>query len=399
MAWRLVRLPSIRVPPAFGWWLLFLGCVIISGAALGVTAPGTLQGSFVERLPAFLFRFMNYVGATIAMLFALNLPEREMSTQRIVRLKGYFFIWVLIGGLMGTAFPNLSFSSPLELLLPQSIGGSRFLESLIHLSFAQVQDVLGYESPRPSAPFPWTNVWGNVISILMVWFIIAWGIYGSARSRLICGILLMVSAVPVIYSLNRGVWIGLVTAGMYVCIRLAMLGRVRLLLGVGVGLVVAALVLLVSPLATIATERVANPHSNDTRANTSLSAITAAASSPVLGYGSTRPIIGSAQSIAVGRSASCPQCGNAAIGGAGQLWLLLIAQGFLGTILYVGFFVRVILTYRHERGAVAIGGTAVLIMSLVFMPFYGSEGMPLALCLLAVAVMERERLAPASVTS
>jgi hypothetical protein len=67
--------------------------------------------------------------------------------------------------------------------------------------------------------------------------------------------------------------------------------------------------------------------------------------------------------------------------------------------LYVGFFVRVILTYRHERGAVAIGGTAVLIMSLVFMPFYGSEGMPLALCLLAVAVMERERLAPASVTS
>ena len=101
--------------------------------------------------------------------------------------------------------------------------------------------------------------------------------------------------------------------------RSALHGRIQVLLGIGLaGFIITSLVL-VSPLYAVIQERIANPHSNTARESTSSAAVTAALSSPVLGYGSTRALVGSAQSAAVGRSAECPQCGNAAIGGAGQL--------------------------------------------------------------------------------
>ncbi len=391
MAWYLLRRRELRVPPAFGWWLLFMVWVVMSGAMLGLTAPDTLPGSFFGRVPGFTLRLLNYTAATVAMLFVLNLPARAISVARLVRLQAFFFIVVVAGGLIGTIAGDLAFTSPVELLLPRSITSARFAESLLHPSLAQVQDVLGYAAPRPAAPFAYTNIWGNVLSLVLVWFVIAWGVWGSTGRRIVCGLVLALSFIPIIYSLNRGMWLGLFFAICYVCVRAALHGRVALLLGVSSGLIVAALVFLVSPLYGVVQERFANPHSNEARGNTSAAAVTAAMSSPILGYGSTRPVVGSDQSIAVGRSADCPQCGNAAIGGAGQLWLLLIAQGFVGAVLYIGFFVRTIVTYIRDTSAVAVGGVLVLLLSLLYLPFYGSAGMPLFFYLLAVAVLARQR--------
>jgi hypothetical protein len=182
-----------------------------------------------------------------------------------------------------------------------------------------------------------------------------------------------------------------VAALLYLSVRSAMHGRIQVLLGVGLaGFIVTSLVL-ISPLYTVIQERIANPHSNTARESTSGAAVTAALSSPVLGYGSTRALVGSAQSAAVGRSASCPQCGNAAIGGAGQLWLLLIAQGFTGVVLYVGFFARTLWIYRRDHSPVAMGGFLVIGLGLLYLPVYGAAGSPLALYLLAVALLYRQR--------
>jgi len=322
----------------------------------------------------------------------MNLSERELPVRRVVSLQAGFFLVVVAGGLLGTFASGLSITSPMELLLPRSITSVRFVESLLHPSVAQVQEVLGYESPRPSAPFPYTNVWGNIISLLLVWFIVAWGVHKSDRRwHFFCGVAVAVSAVPIIYSLNRGLWLGLFLSIVYVCVRLALLGRVRLLIGISLAAIMAALIFVVSPLFAVTQERFANPHSNETRGNTSTAALTAALSSPILGYGSTRAVVGSDQSIAIGRSPECPQCGNAAIGGAGQLWLLLIAQGFVGTVLYIGFFVNTIWIYCRDRNPMAIAGVLVMLLSLVYLPFYGTQGMPLALYMLAVAILWRQR--------
>jgi hypothetical protein len=345
----------------------------------------------IGRLPAFTLRLLNYLAATVAMLYVINLREDQFSTRRLVHLHAYFFGVVVFGGLAAVLLPDWEFTSPLNYVLPGSLTSNRFAHSLLHPSLAQVQDVLGYAAPRPSAPFVFTNIWGNNLSLLMVWFIVAMWVWGGNRSKIICGVVLAVSLVPIIYSLNRGLWIGLVAGLLYLSVRSAMHGRIQVLLGVGLaGFIITSLVL-ISPLYTVIQERVANPHSNTARESTSGAAVTAALSSPVLGYGSTRAVVGSAQSAAVGRSASCPQCGNAAIGGAGQLWLLLIAQGFTGVLLYVGFFARTLWVYRRDHSPVAMAGFLVIALGLLYLPVYGAAGSPLAIYMLAVALLYRQR--------
>lgn len=391
MAMSLWRLDKIKVPPALGWWLLFLIWVCASGVMLGLTAPDTLPGTFAGRVPAFVLRLGNYLAATVVMLFVVNLGGRLSPVSRIVRMQAWFFIVVVIGGLSSIFFPRFSFPSVVELLLPPSLSSNRYLTFLIHPQLAQLQDVLGYEAPRPAAPFPYTNTWGNCISILLVWFAIALWCNRSSRSRLLCVAVVVVALVPVIYSLNRGLWLGLIVSFAYLAIRAGFHGRTRLLVGCVIGSFLACISLASSPLFGLIQDRLANPHSNEARFNTSTAAITAAASSPILGYGSTRALLGSDKSIAVGRSADCPQCGNAAIGGAGQLWLLLIAQGFVGAFLYLGFFAKTMWTYRRERHPVFVGGVLILALSFVYLPVYGAEGIPLALYLLAAGLMARQK--------
>jgi hypothetical protein len=391
MAMWLRRLRRIVVPPGFGWWLLFLLCVVLSVSMLGLTAPGTVSGSFAARLPAFALRLLNYVAATVVMLYIVNTSESTLSTRRLVRMQSVFFVIVVVGGLVGTFFYNIEFTSPLEYVLPSSLTSHRFVSSLLHPSVAQLQGVLGFESPRPSAPFVYTNIWGNNLSLLMVWFVIANWVWGGSRRRIFCGLVLAASLIPIVYSLNRGLWIGLVAAVLYLSIRSALHGNVRILFAAAFVAGVALVGVVASPLYGVVQERLAHPHSNDARQNTSMAAVDAAVSSPVLGFGSTRAVVGSAQTIAVGRSESCPQCGNAAIGGAGQMWLLLVAQGFLGLILYVGFFARTLWTYRHDRSPVAMGAALVIGLGLLYLPVYGSVGTPLALYMIAVALLWRQR--------
>ena len=391
MAWHLLRLPRVVVPPGFGWWLLFLACVLCSGMMLGLTAPGTVPGSFMQRLPAFTFRFMNYVAATVAMLYAINLPERRLSTSRLIKMHAWFFLVVVIGGVLGVLLYRVQVPSLLSFVLPRSLADQRFVSTITQPSFAQVQSVLGYAAPRPAAPFSYTNLWGNNLSVLMVWFVVAYWVGEGPRRRAFCAVALVISVVPIIYSINRGLWIGLVVMSLYLALRSAVSGRVQLLVGVVLAATTVLVLVLVTPLATVVQGRLANPHSDSARSNTSLAAVSSALASPILGYGSTRPVVGSAQSIAIGRSATCPQCGNAAIGGAGQLQLLLVAQGFTGVLLYCGFFLRTLWIYRRDRSPVAVAGTLVIGLGLLYLPVYGAVGTPLALYMLAVALLWRQR--------
>ena len=72
-------------------------------------------------------------------------------------------------------------------------------------------------------------------------------------------------------------------------------------------------------------------------------------------------------------------------------WLLLIAQGFTGVVLYVGFFARTLWIYRHDHSPVAMGGFLVIALGLLYLPVYGAAGSPLALYMLAVALLFRQR--------
>ncbi|MEE3918973.1 hypothetical protein V2I01_12690 [Micromonospora sp. BRA006-A] len=47
---------------------------------------------------------------TVTMLYVYNLRERELSQRRMVRLFGFMGVVVVLGGWIGSLYPNLSSS-------------------------------------------------------------------------------------------------------------------------------------------------------------------------------------------------------------------------------------------------------------------------------------------------
>ncbi len=114
-----------------------------------------------------------------------------------------------------------------------------------------------------------------------------------------------------------------------------------------------------------------------------------AAASPIVGYGDTRQQQGSAKSIAVGPTAKCKNCGQQEVGSTGQLWLLLVCNGFAGTALYIGFFGYGVWRFRRDRSPYGIAGSVVLLLGFVYMLSYDAVGAPLGFTILAYAMLWR----------
>lgn len=391
MAFQLYRKGKVRVPPGFGIWMILLAWVVLSGLMLDLVAPDTLAPGGFGRYIGFGVRVVNYIGLTIIMLYVLNMDERELSRRRVVRMLGIMCLITVIGGYLGVFFPHLSFTSPLQGLLPHSVASDPFVARLMHVEMAQVQNILPGESgqPRPSAPFEYTNTWGENVCILLVWLTVGWVLMGS-RLRRWAGVMVAVAAVvPIVQSLNRGLWVGLGIAAVYLALRLAWRGRfapLGLLAGI-IGLF--AILVIATPLANLMTQRLENPHSNEVRASLNNGALRAAAMSPILGYGANRALIGSERSIAIGKSDDCPLCGNREIGSDGQFWHLLVAQGWVGAICYNLFFLWNLWRFRHDHTAIGMAGGVVLVLVLFFQFLYGSLNSTLAYAMISVALLAR----------
>lgn len=383
----------IRVPPGFALWLLFLVVVLASLVALGYSPPGTVRGTALARLPAVVLRLSEYASLTVLVLFAGNLTERQMPQRRLIALLGWLFLVTVAGGVLGTVRPAFEFTSPVELLLPPDVRGDLFVRSLVHPSAAQLHHLLGADSdtPRAAAPWGYTNVWGNNYFILVVWFVVGWLVLArSAWRRTAALACLAVSAIPVLYSLNRGLWLALVFAAGYVAIRLALRGRLLLIAVLALGIAAGAALLSTTSAGTLVGQRIETGKSNSIREYTTLKALEAVPTSPVLGYGSTRNTLGSNQSIAVGHSADCPLCGNATIGSNGQVWLELYAHGLLGLALFYGAFLVPLWRYRHDRTPIGIAASLVLLLNLFASLYYNTLVSPLAFTFLSLVLVWRQ---------
>ena len=237
MGVHLYRRRPLRVPPGFGLWLLFLVWVAMSTTMLGRDPEGTLPGVAAERFVSVAFNLSGYVAVAVVLLYVGNLTEAEYPRSRLVRHLGWLFAVVVAGGLLGTVAPAFEFTSPLEWLLPRSVAENPFVQSLVHPAAAQVQEALGFVSGRPAAPFGYTNVWGYVFSLLVGFFVLGW--LGRPGPRRLAGLgILALGVIPVVYSLNRGVWIGLGAALLLSVLWLARNGNLVgvVVLAAGLGL-------------------------------------------------------------------------------------------------------------------------------------------------------------------
>jgi hypothetical protein len=388
----------IALPPGFPLWLLFMLCTAASVTTLALTAPNTVVSSVLNRTISFGERGLFYLGVTVLLVYAGNLTETELPRRRLAWLLGLMAIYPVIGGLAAIALPHFQFTSPLVYVLPHTISSNAVIAAAMHPGLAQAQSIVAAGSGRPKAPFDYTNTWGNCLSLLLPFLVAGWWASGSRRLRIISGALLVVAIAPIIYSLNRGMWVGLGLSAAYISLRMAARGKLAPLGGMVAAVAVIGVLVAATPLSTVVSQRLANGQSDQIRGGLTSMAIKSANSSPILGYGDTRREVGSPSSIAVGPTSSCPACGEAPVGSNGQLWLLLICVGFPGTAFYLAFFGFGIWRYRRDRSPYGLAGVLVLLLTFLFMTTYVAVGPPLVITMLAVVLLwknDRQRQADA----
>lgn len=381
----------LRFPPGFGVWLLFLICSAAGVIMLTQTAPGTVGSPLSNRLLSYAVRTASYIALTVLLLYAGNLTENELPRRKLAWLLGLFGIYITVLGVAGILLPNLQFSSPLVLVLPHSLQDNATVQASLHPGLTQVQDVFGTSSgqARPKAPFDYTNTWGQCLTLTIPWLLLVCQASGKRSHRIIGWATTALAVIALIYSLNRGAWIGAGFAVVYLAARLAARGRVGLLGGLVAALVAVIIIVIASPLQNVISQRLQNGESDNIRSSLFSLAIRDGLASPVIGYGDTRQQRGSPNSVAVGPSATCPTCGQSEVGSTGQLTLLLVSSGFVGSLLYYGFLAYGAWRYRRDRTSYGLVGVLIILLSFIFMFTYSAVAAPLGITMLALAMLWR----------
>lgn len=387
----LIRRRRIRVPRSFGLWLLFLVWVGAGVFVLQVEAPYAVADASAGRYVTWAYRLGWYLAATVFLLYIGNFRDR-LSSQRIARALSVFFITIVAGGWLAIVSPQLEFPSLLEVVLPRGLAQVEFVRFLIHPTV--VQDYAGSAAgfARPSAPFAYANFWGLNFACALPFFVLTWfGSRATWRRRAAGVAVLLLAAVPAIFSWNRGLWLAVLAMVALLALRSAARGRIGTLVGLVAGTLVVVAIIFISPLGEIVESRLDNPTSNSTR--TRLATLTTESvlqGSPLIGFGTTHDSASSFYSVAGGDRPSCPDCSPPAMGTQGQFWLVLFAQGLLGLVFFFGFILLWFLRGLRARSGIATAGLCVVTAHLITTTIYDSLGIGTVVLLVAVALLWRE---------
>lgn len=364
MLFSLLLRERIRIPRGFGIWLLFVGWMMVSAIRL----------DDLGRMIGFAYRASLYASATIVCVYVFNCSRQALPVRRVVWCLVGFWIFVIIGGFLGLLFPLVHFSTLMERLVPAELLSNELVYDLVHPGLAEIQRIGGQVITRPKAPFLYTNEWGANFGLLVPFVVLCWfSTRGAIRFAL--SFLLAVSLVPVILSLNRGLW-GSVTVGLlYGALRLAGKGNVRAFVGITVLILSLATVVLLTPLDQVVSLRIDNPHSNRARFSLYDEAISGVKESPLVGFGGPRPAAGE----------YLPSVGT-----QGQLWMVLFSHGVPGTLLFLGFFSHFLWITRRAESGIRLWSHITIFMALLQMPVYGQVPVPLHIMMIAVALALRE---------
>ncbi|MGC3994493.1 MAG: hypothetical protein QM779_10365 [Propionicimonas sp.] len=387
MAWQLRGLRHLLIPQGLGWWLVFMVWVCLGVFVLYTNAPGAVPGGGAGRILVFAYNLGLYLVCTVAVAWVFNSTEAELPTSEVSRVLSWMFVFTTAGGLAGTVLASVDFPSLLEVVLPKSLAQNSFVASQIHPGLSDIQDVLGTPEARPKAPFAYANTWGSVMALSLPFFLDTWLRRGGRLRRLVGVGILVSSLVPIVYSLNRGLW-GCLAVGVVILVLLqAKDGRFGTLAVLGGVLAVAAVAFLASPLGDVVGDRFEHQHSNDRREQLLVQTVVSALEgSPIIGFGGTRDVQGSFASIAGTSTEECPACGVPPLGTQGHLWFVIFAQGLVGAALFLAFFLSSLFRTWRCRTTSESFSTTLVVFFLVQMFVYDTLGVPLLLVMVAIGL-------------
>ena len=360
----LARRGGIRVPRGFGIWLLFL--LLMLASVIGIDSSGRLIG--------FVYRALLYLTVTVVFVYVVNARER-LGQRYVLGLLTLFWVYTWVGGYAGVLFPEFSFRSPLAYVLPPSMLQNEAIGEMAVRRTAQYNPDGWLDlEPRPSAPFLYTNAWGNVYSVTLP---LAVAYLREVRRGWRFWFVLVsvpVSLVPAILSLNRGMFIGLAVAALYLFARFLLAGRAREAVALGAlglaGLVVAQSLDVVSRL----TDRVETSASTTTRANLYAETWARTLESPLFGYGAPRPSLVAEPSV----------------GTQGHFWMVMFSHGLPALACFLLALAWLVVATARWRGPTVLVLHTVQLVTLVECFFYGLLPNGLIVSFLAAALALRE---------
>lgn len=368
MAFWLMANRPLRIARGTGALALFV--VVVTCSAIGLSSFGAAA--------LFALRLGWYVAALVCWLYLARLGGPS-ATHRIGRSLVILWILVVAGGWLSILAPELGWSSPLARVLPAILTDNELIARFLQPQVSEIQvfayqDVILY---RPAAPFPYTNGWGSAMALLTPFAVAAFQDRRLGFSRPVMVMLLAAALVPFTVALNRGSWLTLGIGLAYGAVRWAKHHRdPRPLAALGLVILAGLSLALATGVAQSATDALAtrSADSNETRSGLYVETLTEVARSPVIGYGSTRP------------SADNPD--GPPLGTHGQLWAVVFAHGYLGAMLFVGFFVSALVRAR-SIDPLQHWAKVALVIGLLQLPIYGHLPHQLFIMVAAAAMAVR----------
>ncbi len=363
-AW-LVAQRRLQLPRGFPLYAVFL-CFV---------AASVVQIDSADRLAGYLLRGSWYLAAGILWLYLAN-TEAKINTRRLMGMIVILWLSTVIGGWLGILLPHTEFASPLTQVLPENVAGNELVSSMITPGFAEVQVSYTGTLTRPKAPYFYTNGWGSAMALLTPFAIGALSVPGIRPSKRIIKLGLAASAIPILLSLNRGLWVLLAVGVLYTVLRRSRQGRTRGVLDILLGLLVVGTLVIATPLGDPVRDALGSrtADSNERRTILYEETISRTAESPFLGHGAPRPSEETAQSV----------------GTHGQIWMVMFSHGFIAAGLWMTMFVVLVWRTRNPSTTLGMALHVVLLLGMLEMLFYGQVPHQLFIVVMAASIAYRE---------
>lgn len=343
----LLRSRVVRFPKGFGIWLLFLMWAACSMIMIDSAA----------RVFGASYRLVLYISATIIAVYVYN-SWRNLSSRFVAGAVTCFLGMMTIAGYFAMIFPQFVLRTPMSYIVPGGLASNDLVAEMVTIRSTQWNpNAWIVTEPRPSAPFLYTNTWGNVYSIVLpialAYLISVWE---ERRRRWLVLALVVASIPPALATLNRGMFVGLGIVALWYAIQTLRDGRViPVLLGV-VALAGGAAIWLALPVSQALFTRVEVSSSSADRLSLYAATFKKVMDSPLFGFGAPRP---------------SEEPWMPSLGTQGQFWMILFSYGFIGAALFLGFFLYAFTKALRRLDVFGVAWGAVVLTTIVEIFYYG----------------------------
>ncbi|MEV0726144.1 O-antigen ligase family protein [Micromonospora purpureochromogenes] len=342
----LVTRGRVALPPGSAAWLVFLTLVLLSATRL-------------DRATAYLtfgLRFGFLATALVVCVYVHTLVRDGTRWDRVLRPLGWYWLGVVALGWLAVLMPTFALTTPVEMALPHSISGERFIQALTHVRANEFNPQSRTPIYRTAAPYPYTNNWGTAYALLVPCVLAYLTSVRTGRFRVALWVSLPLSVVPAFMTLNRGMFLGLGAGLLYLGLRALVRGNARLIVSIGGLVVLVWVVSLVVPVQEMIDARVSSTDTNVDRMDLYVRTWQAVERSPLLGYGAPKSVD--------------TTLAEEPLGTQGLIWQILYSHGIPALVLFLGWLV---LVARRLAAAVSPAGhwlSTVPVIALVVIPVY-----------------------------